>query len=73
LRERKKLGFTRSARFPHGRTNPPTLRGNLFVSRAARPHREFVNPIPSKDRVGVRIHETREHHAIPRVHDLDLT
>jgi hypothetical protein len=72
LREREKLGFTRGACFAHGRANSSTCSSDLFVSRTARAHLEFINPIPAENRMSMRIHKTRQNDPAFRVDDLNV-
>ena len=72
LRVREKFPFARRAGLAHGRTNPTATGGDLFVSRAPRPHLEFIHSIPAEDGMSMRVHETRQHHPIYRVDNLDI-
>ena len=72
LRLREKFVLRRGPRLANGRANPASARRDFLVSRASRSHLEFIHAIPGKDRMRVRVDESRQDHATSRIDDFRI-
>jgi hypothetical protein len=72
FRERTKFVRAGCARCPHCCLNPTSALCNLFISLAAGACFEIVKPITGENQMGMRVNESWQHHATPRVNDVCL-
>src|SRR5450432_1894258 len=72
LRLIEKLIFASRACLADRRTNTAALGSDLLVSRPARSHLKLINAISAKNRMRVRINESRENDASARIDDLGI-
>jgi hypothetical protein len=72
FRERPKFIRAGCSRCPHCRPNPTSALCNLFISFAAGARFEIVKPIAGENQMSMRVNESWQHYATPRVDDVCL-